>query len=174
MSGECNKSPSKGLKEKQAAYSRIKYREKRIQSLKTYLQKGTLPRKMKGSRPIPKMMTPESQKIVTSAYQQAQHVLMEQMVVEEEKKLLKLQERFKFRKQPRKPSIKKVLKDLRELQEKYNQVCQVLETTQQLTNSEVTPTQECQSLEPPLTNIEVNSEVPTQEYYEDTTTTSSS
>ena len=133
MSGDSVKTPSKGLKEKQqtAIYSRIKYRERRIQSLKTHLQKGTFPPRMKSIKPIPKMETPESQRIVTAACEQAQRVLLDQMLVEEEKKLTKEQGLFQWKKKRSKPSITQVLKDLQELQDKYHHVCQVLETTQQ-------------------------------------------
>ena len=139
MSGDSVKTPSKGLKEKQqsAIYSRIKYRERRIQTLKTHLQKGTFPPRMKSMKPIPKMETPESQRIVTAACEQAQRVLLDQMLVEEEKKLTKDQGLFQWKKKRSKPYITQVLKDLQELQDKYDQACQVLETTQQqLANKE--------------------------------------
>ena len=142
MSGESVKTPSKGIKEKQqtAIYSRIKYRERRIQTLKTHVQKGTFPPRMKSIKPIPKMATPESQRIVTAACEQAQRVLLNQMLMEEEKKLTQEQGLFQWKKKRSKPSITQVLKDLQELQDKYHHVCQVLETTQQqLTEKEATP-----------------------------------
>ena len=142
MSGEFIKSPSKGLKEKQqtAIYSRIKYRERRIQTLKTHIQKGTFPPRMKSIKPIPKMTTPESQRIVTAACEQAQRVLLNQMLVEEEKKLTQEQGLFQWKKKRSKPSITQVLKDLQELQDKYHQVSHLLELTQQqLTEKEATP-----------------------------------
>ena len=133
MSRESVKSPSKGLKEKQqtAIYSRIKYRERRIQTLKTHVQKGTFPPRMKSIKPIPKMATPESQRIVTAACEQAQRVLLNQMLVEEEKKLTQEQGLFQWKKKRSEPSITQVLKDLQELQDKYHQVSHLLELTQQ-------------------------------------------
>ena len=89
MSGEQVKKTSKGLKEKQqtAIYARIKYRQRRIQTFKNHLEKGTFPPRMKSIKPTPKMETPESQRIVTAACEQAQRVLLDQMLIEEEKKL---------------------------------------------------------------------------------------
>ena len=142
MSGDPVKKPSKGLKEKQqtAIYARIKYRQRRIQTFKTHLQKGTFPPRMKSIKPIPKMNTPESQRIVTAACEQAQRVLLDQMLIEEEKKLTRDEGLLQRKQRKRsKPSMAQVLKDLVELQEKYHQACQALELTQQkgLTTSEV-------------------------------------
>ena len=123
---------SKGLKEKQqtAIYARIKYRQRRIQSFKTHLQHGTFPPRMKSMKPIPKMKTAESQKIVSAACQEAQRVLLDQMLIEEEQQLVQDQGLLEQRRPKKEPSMAQVLKELVELQRKYNQACKVLETTQ--------------------------------------------
>ena len=130
------KKTSKGLKEKQqtAINARIKYRQRRIQTFKTHLQNGTFPPRIKSIKPTPKMDSLESQRIVNAACEQAQRVILDQMLIEEEKKLTQdqgLLEQKRKARPKKKPSIAQVLKDLAELQDKYNQVCKALETTQE-------------------------------------------
>ena len=117
--------------------ARIKYRQCSIKKLKTHLQNGTFPQRMKSIKPYPKMDSPESQRIVNAACEQAQCVILDQMLVEEEKKLTQDQAQFQglleqkrkvCKKRVKKPSMVQVLKELAELQEKYNQVCK---TTQE-------------------------------------------
>ena len=141
------KETSKGLKEKKrqtAIHARIKYRQRRIQTLKTHLQNGTFPPRMKSIKPTPKMDSPESQRIVNAACEQAQCVILDQMLVEEEKKLTQDQgllehKRKVYKKRVKKPSMAQVLKDLAELQEKYNELCK---TTQDKPSPSDTPIQE--------------------------------
>ena len=120
--------------------ARLKYRQRRIKTLKTHLQNGTFPQRMKSIKPYPKMNSPESQRIVNAACEQAQCVILDQMLVEEEKKLAQDQAQFQglleqkrkvCKKRVKKPSMVQILKELAELQEKYNQVCKTLETTQE-------------------------------------------
>ena len=95
---------------------------------------------MKSIKPYPKMGSSESQRIVNAACQQVQCVILNQMLVEEENKLTQDQAQFQelleqkrkvCKKRVMKPSMVQVLKELAELQEKYNQVCKTLETTQE-------------------------------------------
>ena len=86
------------------------------------------------------MDSPESQRIVNAGCEQVQCVILDQMLVEEEKKLTKDQEQYQgllqqkrkvCKKRVKKPSLVQVLKELAELQEKYNQVCKTLENTRE-------------------------------------------
>ena len=86
------------------------------------------------------MYSPESQRIVNVACEQLQCVILDQMLVEEEKKLAKDQDQYHelleqkrevCTKRGKKPSMVQVLKDLAELQEKYSQVCKTLENTRE-------------------------------------------
>ena len=74
-------------------------------------------------KPFPKMKTAEGQQIVHAACQQAQRVLLDQMLIEEEQQLTRDQDLLKQqRKHTKKPSMAQVLKELMELRRKYNEV----------------------------------------------------
>ena len=132
------------LKEKRqtrmTVQARIKYRQRAIKKLKTHLKNGTFPQRMKSIKPYPKMDSPESQAIVNAACNQAQCVILEQMLLEEETKLVKDQERYQtLQEQKRKacqkkvksPTVAQLQKELAELQTKYSQVCKTLENTRE-------------------------------------------
>ena len=115
---------TKTAKEKQqsAIYARINYRKRRIETFKHHLQLGTFPPRIKSMKPFPKMKTAEGQQIVHAACQQAQRVLLDQMLIEEEQQLSRDQDLLKQHHQTtKKPSMAQVLKELVELQRKYNE-----------------------------------------------------
>ena len=82
------------------------------------------------------METPESQALVNAACQQVESVSLDQMVLEERRKLLQDQTKYECMKQkhaqvPRKPkmiSVVQLQQELKELQSKYGQLCSKLET----------------------------------------------
>ena len=76
-----------------AIHAGIKYREKVIKAFRKHLKHGTFPKRMKSIRPYPKMNSSEAQAIVNAACDQVQCVILDQMVLEEQKKLTQDQER---------------------------------------------------------------------------------
>ena len=138
-------SKNTALKEKRqtrmTVQARIKYRQRAIKKkLRTRLKNGTFPQRMKSIKPYPKMDSPESQAIVNAACNQVQCVILDQVLLEEEKKLAKDQERYQtLQQQQRKtcqkrvksPTVAQLQKELAELHAKYGQVCKILENTRE-------------------------------------------
>ena len=140
------KSTLKGYRQKlQAIQARIKYREKAIKGFRHHLKKGTFPKRFKSLRPYPKMDSPESQAVVNAACEQVHCVILEQMMLDEEKKLVQDQTSYqamkkeregersqllKTSKKPQKMSVAQLMQELTELQSKYAQLYQQLNSTQ--------------------------------------------
>ena len=126
----------------QALQARIKYREKAIKGFRHHLKKGTFPKRFKLLRPYPKMDSPETQAVVNAACERVHCVILDQMLLDEEKKLVQDQtcyqamkkERESTRSQlPRKPqklSVAQLRQELTDLQSKYAQLCHQLNSTQ--------------------------------------------
>ena len=129
------KSTLKSYRQKlQAIQARIKYREKAIKGFRHHLKKGTFPKRFKSLRPFPKMDSPESQTIVNAACEQVHCIILDQMILDEEKKLVQDQtsykalrkeregERSQLPRQPKKMSIVQLRQELIDLQSKYAQL----------------------------------------------------
>ena len=111
----------------QAIQARIKYREKAIKGFRNHLKKGTFPKRFKSLRPVPKMESSETQAVVNAACEQVHCVILDQMTLDEEKKLTQDQtsyktmkkeregERSQLLKTPRKPKKSTVAKLMQEL-----------------------------------------------------------
>ena len=125
----------------QALQARITYREKAIKGIRQHLKRGTFPKRFKSLRPYPKMDSPESQAVVNAACQQVDCVILDQMILDEEKKLtqeqaeyqtlkeLRLRERsqrVKTTRKPQKTSVAQLRLELTDLQSKYAQLCEQL------------------------------------------------
>ena len=136
------KSTLKSYRQKlQAIQARIKYREKAIKGFKNHLKKGTFPKRFKSLRPYPKMESPETQAVVNAACEQVHCVILDQMLLDEEKKLVQDQTSYQAMKKerestrsqlPRKPqkmSVAQLMQELTELQSKYAQLYQQLNST---------------------------------------------
>ena len=136
------KSTLKSYRQKlQAIQARVKYREKAIKGFKNHLKKGTFPKRFKSLRPYPKMESPETQAVVNAACEQVHCVILDQMLLDEEKKLVQDQtsyqpmkkERESTRSQlPRKPqkmSVAQLMQELTDLQSNYAQLYQQLNST---------------------------------------------
>ena len=128
------------LQKRMTIQARIKYRQRVIKKFSNHLTNGTFPRRMKSIKPYPKMDSPESQAIVNAACDQVQCVILDQMRLEEEKKLIKDQEQYQTlqeqklkdcKKRVKNPTIAQLQKELADLQAKYCQVCTVLENTRE-------------------------------------------
>ena len=128
------KSTLKSYRQKlQAIQARIKYRAKAIKGFRNHLKKGTFPKRFKSLRPFPKMDSPETQAVVNAACEQVHCVLLDQMILDEEKKLLQDQDNYqamkkqrecersqllKTSKKPQKLSVTQLMQELTELQSK--------------------------------------------------------
>ena len=125
----------------QALQARIKYREKAIKGIQQHLKRGTFPKRFKSLKPYPKMDSLESQAVVNAACQQVDCVILDQMILDEEKKLtqeqaeyqtlkeLRLRERSQRVKpvtKPKKMPMAQLRQELADLQCKYVQLCQQL------------------------------------------------
>ena len=96
------KSTLKSYRQKlQAIQARIKYREKAIKGFRHHLKKGTFPKRFKSLRPYPKMDSPESQAVVNAACEQVHCVILDQMILDEEKKLTQEQAEYQILKEQR-------------------------------------------------------------------------
>ena len=140
------KSTLKSYRQKlQAIQARIKYREKAIKGFRHHLKKGTFPKRFKSLRPFPKMESPETQSVVNAACEQVHCVILDQMILDEEKKLTQDQTSYealrkeregersqllKTSKKPQKMSVTQLMQELTELQSKYAQLYQQLNNTQ--------------------------------------------
>ena len=82
-------SKEKTMKEKRqkcmTIQARIKWRQRVIKAFTKHLKNGTFPKRMKSIRPYPKMGSPESQAIVNAACDQVQCVILDQIILDEEK-----------------------------------------------------------------------------------------
>ena len=133
------------LQKLQAIQARIKYREKAIKGFRNHLKKGTFPKRFKSLRPYPKMDSPESQAVVNAACEQVHCVILDQMILDEEKKLVQDQTSYQAMKKERegeraqllktarksqKLSVTQLMQELTDLQCKYAQLYQQLNSTQ--------------------------------------------
>ena len=131
------KSTLKSYRQKlQALQARIKYREKAIKGFRDHLKKGTFPKRFKSLRPYPKMDSPKTQAVVNAACEQVHGIILDQMLLDEEKKLTqeqaeyqilkeqRLSERAQLPKKPQKMSVAQLRQELTELQSKYVQLYQ--------------------------------------------------
>ena len=137
------KSVQKSYRQKmQALQARIKYREKVIKGFRHHLKKGTFPKRFKSSRPYPRMESPETQAVVNAACEEVHCVILDQMILDEEKKLLQDRtsyqalkkerecERTQLPRKPSKMSVAQLRLELADLQSKYTQLYQQLNSTQ--------------------------------------------
>ena len=119
----------------QTLQARIKYREQVIKGMRNHLHKGTFPKRFKSIRPYPKMGFPESQVIVNAACQQVECLILDQMVLDEEKKLAEDQNSYQVMKEERKSeltqvprktiSVVQLQQELADLQSKYTELADI-------------------------------------------------
>ena len=105
------KSTLKSCRQKlQAIQARIKYREKAIKGFRHHLKKGTFPKRFKSLRPFPKMESPETQSVVNAACEQVHCVILDQMILDEEKKLTQDQTSYEALRKEREGERSQLLK----------------------------------------------------------------
>ena len=122
--------------------ARIRYHEYALKTFRKHLKNGSFPQRMKSIKPYPKMNSPEAQSIVNEACDQVQCVILDQMILDEEKKLMEDQDSYQALKvqrqgdrqqlttpkNPKKPTMTQLQQELKELQSTYTQLCSKLET----------------------------------------------
>lgn len=132
------KPPQQSYRQKlQAVQARIKYREKAIKGFRHHLERGTFPKRIKSLKPYPKMSTSEAQALVNAACQQAECVVLDQMILAEDLKLKEdqhicqaLKEERNLSQIPRKSKMLTVIQlqqELTDLQAKYSDLCRKME-----------------------------------------------
>lgn len=134
---ETESSVKKGSHQK-LLQARIKSRQQAIQCLRQHLKKGTVTKRFKALRPYPKMDSPESQAIVNAACGQVHSEILNQMVIEEEKKLMQDETKYQSVKKhppktaqtPKKPTVLQLQRELKELQSKVTWLCNQRDMTQ--------------------------------------------
>ena len=94
----------------QTIKARIKYREKAIKGFRNHLKKGTFPKRFKSLLPFPKMESPETQAVVNEACEDVHCVILDQMILDEEKKLVQDQDNYKTMKKLRECERSQLLK----------------------------------------------------------------
>ena len=110
--------------------ARIRYLEHALKGFRKHLKNGMFPQRMKSIKPYPKMNSPAAQAIVNAAFDQVQCVILDQMIQEEERKLMEDQEswevlkvqrqgdrqKHKTPKKPKKPTVAQLQQEMNELQ----------------------------------------------------------
>ena len=127
-----------GRQKRQSLQARIKCRQQAIHCLRQHLKKGTVPKRFKALRPYPKMDSPESQAIVNAACGQVHCVILNQMVIEEEKKLKQDETKYQTMKKQhlkitqtlKKPTVLQLQQELKDLQSKVTWLCSQRDITQ--------------------------------------------
>lgn len=124
--------------------ARMRYREQTIKGFKNHLKNSTIPKRVKSLLPCPNMGFPKSQAFVNAACKQVQSVILDQMMLEEEKKTLPRSRQLsndedstgsgssktQYAQKPKKPTVIVLQHELKDLQLKYAQLCKQLENTQ--------------------------------------------
>ena len=133
----------KGYRQKlMTVRARVKYQQRVLKEFRRHLKHGTFPKRMKSIKPYPKMDTPEAQKVVDAACDQVQCVILDQKILELEKKLKEdqvtcqslMEQRCQDRqhlipKKPPKLTIAKLKAELADLQQKYAELSTKVETS---------------------------------------------
>ena len=107
----------------QTIQARIKYREKAIKGFRNHLKKGTFPKRFKSFRPFPKMESPETQAVVNAACEDVHCVILDQMILDEEKKLVQDQDNYKTMKKQDIQKNSKTKKKTQDIQKTPEIVC---------------------------------------------------
>jgi len=126
-----------------ALQARIKYREQTIKAFQRHLKQGTFPKRMKSIKPYPKMNTSQGQTVVNEACDHVQRVILDQMLVEEQQKLVQEQDMYQTLKEqprpkrvdskkpkpPKKSSVTQLQEELTLLQSSVAQLCSLLDSS---------------------------------------------
>ena len=82
-----------------ALKARIRHRERVLQEYKQHFKNGTFPKRFKSLKPYPTMETPEAQTMINEACQQVDKIILDQMILEQERRLKRDQDSIQTKKE---------------------------------------------------------------------------
>ena len=98
--------------EKQRAATKLYYHERKLKTLQSHLERGTIPKTLR-LKTFPNMKTPEGQALIHEACDEVQKLMLIQMVEEQRQALAQAQKEYKSL--PKKDTIKSLRKELKSL-----------------------------------------------------------
>ena len=102
--------------EKQRAATKVNYHERRLKSLQSHVERGTIPKSL-GIKTFPKMKTTEGQALVHEACDEVQKIMLIQMVEEQKQAFAQAQKDYQSLKKPKENTIKSLQKELKTLRD---------------------------------------------------------
>ena len=100
--------------EKQRAATKLCYHERKLKTLQSHLERGTIPKTMR-LKTFPKMKTSEGQALVHEACDEVQKIMLIQMVEEQKQALAQAQKEYQSFQKPKEDTIKSLQKELKAL-----------------------------------------------------------
>ena len=100
--------------EKQRAATKVCYHERKLKTLQSHLERGTIPKTMR-LKTFPKMKTPQGQALIHEAYDEVQKIMLIQMVEEQRQALTQAQKDYQSFQKPKEDTIKSLQKELKAL-----------------------------------------------------------
>ena len=100
--------------EKQRAATKVCYHERKLKTLQSHLERGTIPKTLR-LKTFPKMKTPQGQALVREACDEVQKIMLIQMVEEQRQALAQAQKEYQSLQKPKEDTIKSLQKELKSL-----------------------------------------------------------
>ena len=100
--------------EKQRAATKVCYHERKLKTLQSHLERGTIPKTLR-LKTFPKMKTPQGQALVHEACDEVQKIMLMQMVEEQRQALAQAQKEYQSLQKPKEDTIKSLQKELKSL-----------------------------------------------------------
>ena len=100
--------------EKQRAATKVCYHERKLKTLQSHLERGTIPKTLR-LKTFPKMKTPQGQALVHEACDEVQKIMLIQMVEEQRQALAQAQKEYQSLQKPKEDTIKSLQKELKSL-----------------------------------------------------------
>ena len=100
--------------EKQRAATKLCYHERKMKTLQSHLEKGTIPKTLR-LKTFPKMKTPQGQALIHEACDEVQKIMLIQMVEEQRQALAQAQKEYQSLQKPKEDTIKSLQKELKSL-----------------------------------------------------------
>ena len=100
--------------EKQRAATKLCYHERKLKSLQSHMERGTIPNTLR-LKTFPKMKTSEGQALVHEACGEVQKIMLIQMVEEQKQALAQAQKDYQSFQKPKENTIKSLQKELKAL-----------------------------------------------------------
>ena len=100
--------------EKQRAATKVCYHERKLKTLQSHLERGTIPKTLR-LKTFPKMKSPQGQALVHEACDEVQKIMLMQMVEEQRQALAQAQKEYQSLQKPKEDTIKSLQKELKSL-----------------------------------------------------------